>query len=106
MEDVGSRIKIFDGVHDQIEVIELRSEGIEEVCRKAARGSIEHGRKLRQGDWSAGKLAAGTASQDDLLDRVARYFRIGQRLQLSHGPAGRRKTGQRSASAPRCNFGG
>jgi hypothetical protein len=31
---------------------------------------------LRQGDRRMGKLAAGTAPQDDLLDWVARYFHI------------------------------
>ena len=104
MEDVSSGIKTYHGVDDQIKVIELRSQGIEKVRRNAARGAVQHGRKLCKGDRGPVEPAARPAAQDDLLDRVASYFRIGQRLQLSHGSAGRRKVDQSSASAPRCNF--
>ena len=43
MEDVGSGREPFDGMDDQVEVIELGSRGIEEIRRHAARGAVEHG---------------------------------------------------------------
>ena len=73
MEDVGSGFNTFHGVDDQIEVVELRSLGIEEIGGDAARGAVEYGGELRQRDRSAGKLAAGTTAQDDLFDRIARH---------------------------------
>ena len=60
-------------MNDQIEVVELRSLGIEEIGRNAASGAVEHGGELRQRDRRAGKLAAGAASQNDLFDGVARH---------------------------------
>ena len=76
MEDVGAGIQPFHGVDDQVEMVELRSHGIEEIGGHAASGAVEHGGELRQRDRRMRKLAAGTAPQDDLLDRVARNFRV------------------------------
>ena len=73
MEEVGSGLQSFHGIHSQIELVELRSRGIEEIGADAARGPVEHGGELRQGDRGAGKPAAGASPQDDLFDRVARH---------------------------------
>src|SRR5260370_23609119 len=82
MKDVGSGIEALDGVDNQIEVVELSSDRSlevrkDEVSGFSARRAVEHCGKLRQADRRARKLAAGTAAQDDLLDRVARHFRVG-----------------------------
>src|SRR6266853_2707346 len=69
VEDVRSGIETFDGVDNQVEMVELRSERIEEVGRYAARRPVEHGGELGQADRSVRKLAAGAATQDDLVDR-------------------------------------
>ena len=58
-------------------MVELRSHGIEKISGHAAGGAVEHGGELRKRDRRAGELAAGAAPQDDLLDGVARNFRIG-----------------------------
>ena len=104
MEDVGSVREPFDGVDDQVEIIELSSRRIEEICWDAACGAVEHGGKLRQGDGAAGKFARGTAALDDLLDRVARHSGVGQRLELNDWSGGRRKVCNRSLTAPRFHF--
>src|SRR6266404_8684017 len=64
VEDIRSGFKTFDGVDNQVEMVELRSERTEEVGRDAARRAVEHGGKLGQADRSTSKLAAGTAPQD------------------------------------------
>src|SRR5216684_2507846 len=84
VEDVGSGRESFGGVNDQVEIIELSSGRIEEIGGDAARGAVQHGGKLRQGDRAAREFAAGTAALDDLLDGVARHGGIGQRLELNH----------------------
>ncbi len=68
VEDVRSGLETFDGVDNQVEMVELRSERIEEVGRYAARRPVEHGGELGQADRRACKLAARAATQDNLLD--------------------------------------
>src|SRR2546427_1476206 len=50
---------------DQVEIIELGSGRIEEIRGHPTRCAVDHGGKLRQRDWAAGKLAGGTAALDD-----------------------------------------
>src|SRR5712692_3071667 len=83
VENVGSGRKPFDGVNDQVEIIEPDSGRNEEIRGHAADGSVEHGGKLRQSDRGAGEFTGGTAALDDLLNRVARHLRIGQRCELN-----------------------
>src|SRR5260370_15016853 len=104
MENVGSGQEPFDGVDDQVEVIELGSGRIEEIRGHAAGGAVEHGGKLRQGDWAAGKFACGTSALDDLFDGIAWDVGIRQRLELNDCSRGRRKIGLRSVAAPRLSF--
>src|SRR4029077_18579828 len=77
VEDVRAGLETFDGVDNQVEVVELRSEWIEEVGRYTARRPVEHGGELGQADRSARKLAAGAATQDNLFDGIARHFGVG-----------------------------
>src|SRR6266446_1415631 len=95
VEDIRSGFKTFDGVDNQVEMVELRSERVEEVGRDAARRPVEHGGELGQADRSARKLAAGTAPQDDLLDGIARHFGVGKgrelNVKLNAGSGGRRR---------------
>src|SRR5260370_38501600 len=97
MKDVGSGIEALDGVENQIEVVELSSDRSlevrnEEVSGYSAGRAVEHRGKLRQADRRARKLAAGTAAQDDLAERVARHFSAGERVERDGGTsAGREK---------------
>src|ERR1700692_4648963 len=94
VEDVRSGLETFDGVDNQVEMVELRSERIEEVGRYAARRPVEHGGELGQADRRACKLAARAATQDNLLDGIARHFRVGRGRYLNDGSGGRRKVGR------------
>src|SRR5437660_1320481 len=100
IEDIGSRFQTFHCVDNQVQLIELSSRWIEEICGDAAGCSVEHGGELRQTDRRSGKLAGRTTSQDDLLDRVVRHLGIRERLELSDLPGRWRKPGQRRAAAP------
>src|SRR6266403_538514 len=104
MKDVGSGREPFDGVDNQVEIIELSSRGIKEIGGHAAGGAVQHGRKLWQRNRAAGKFSRGTAALDDLFDGVARHFGICQRLELNNWSAGRRKVCNRSLTAPRFHF--
>ena len=76
-EKICSGLETFHSIYDQVEMVELRSDGIEKVSGHAAGSSVQHGRELRQRDRGPGKLAARTATQNDLLDGVARYLSVG-----------------------------
>ena len=104
VKDVRTGLDALNRVDDQIQMVELRSQRIEEIGGHAASGASQHGRELSQGDWRTSELAAGTAAQDDLLDRVTGYFRVGQRLQLDDRTGKRRKMSERSSTAPPGNF--
>src|SRR5229473_3717647 len=91
VEDVGSGREPFDGVDNQVEIIELGSGRIKEIRWDAASGAVQQGGKLRKGDRGAGKFAGGTSALDDFLDGVARHLGIGQRLELNGWSGGRRK---------------
>src|SRR5712692_7504129 len=57
VEDVGSGREPFDGVDNQVEIIELGSGRIKEIRWDAASGAVQQGGKLREGDRGAGKFA-------------------------------------------------
>src|SRR5258708_36822393 len=76
VEGVRSRFETFDRVDNQVEMVELRSKRIQEVGRYAAGRPVEHSGELGQADRCARKLAAGAATQDDLLDGIAGHFGV------------------------------
>src|SRR2546426_12185988 len=81
VESVSPRREPFDGVNDQVKIMELGSGRTEKIRWHAAGGAVQHRGELRQSDWTPGKFAGGTASLDDLFDGIARHLRIRQRFQ-------------------------
>src|SRR5690348_8535495 len=63
-------------MHDQVEIVELRAEGIKKVSRKTSRGAtIQNGGELVQCDrCSLIERSGRAAAQNHLLDRVLRLF--------------------------------
>src|SRR4029077_2324941 len=50
VEEVRTGNEALDAVHDQVHIVQLGVERAEEVCRDAACGPVEYGRKLSQGN--------------------------------------------------------
>ena len=91
MKDVSAGLQSFHGIHDQIDVIELRADRVKEVSRYSARRPVQDGGELHESDWCMSKSAARASTEDHLLDRVAGDFRIRQWLELSDLSRRRRK---------------
>src|SRR5579872_4627243 len=79
-KEVGAGTEAFDGVDEQVQMVELSAKRLEEVRRHTAGCALEQGGKLRESDGLANKLASGTATENNALDWVATYFRFFQRL--------------------------
>src|SRR5579863_3055202 len=83
VEEVGSRTETFDGMDDQVQLVEPRAKGIQKIRGHAANGAVEQRGKLSKSDGLAGKLTGGAASEDDALDRIVRDFCWLRRLKRS-----------------------
>jgi hypothetical protein len=104
MKEIGSGRESHHVVDDQIQIIQVGSEGFKEICRNAARGAVKHERELRICNRIAGKLSGRSAAGDDLFDRVlGNPLRLGK-LQRSHETFRRRNLELKRLPAPGCDL--
>src|SRR5690348_6739156 len=80
MEVVRTGLDPFDGMDDEVKLVELRAVR-QEVSGNPARRALQNGGELRERDGgSAVKGPGGAAPQNDLLNGVARLLIFGQGL--------------------------
>ena len=84
---ISARRQIVHGVNDKIEIVERLRVRLKKIRRDAARGAVEHGGELGEGDRFAGKLARRAAPQDHLLNLIRRDFLIAQKFKRVNFPS-------------------